>query len=249
MSGGQRYEGFVPGRHSIDAYGNGGFRFAGMSHRGSILALPSGVLAWPVAGVADLTRRGVRASFGRGRATSSCCSSGPGVDMVFLPPALLQRHSRGRHRRRRRCRPGPPHAPTTSCWPKNRQVAAALDRGRHERRRRMSEPAHGRAGRRLVDAVTAARPREPTRTASCATLVRAAQTSGPRCSRSTPSTHEIARVREIVSDPLPGEIRCQWWRDAADRAGAGRRPRPPRRRRAAATRSSATSCRGRRCST
>ena len=29
MSGGRRYDGFVPGRHVIDAYGNGGFRFAG----------------------------------------------------------------------------------------------------------------------------------------------------------------------------------------------------------------------------
>lgn len=24
---------------------------------------------------------------------------------------------------------------------------------------------------------------------------------------------ELARVRELVSDPLPGEVRCQWWRD------------------------------------
>jgi len=30
----------------IDAYGNGGFRFAEMSHRGSILALPTGIFAW-----------------------------------------------------------------------------------------------------------------------------------------------------------------------------------------------------------
>jgi uncharacterized protein len=36
-----------PGRAAIDAYGNGGFRFAGMSHRGSILILPSGIYAWP----------------------------------------------------------------------------------------------------------------------------------------------------------------------------------------------------------
>jgi uncharacterized protein len=36
-----------PGRAPIDAYGNGGFRFAGMSHRGSILCLPSGIHAWP----------------------------------------------------------------------------------------------------------------------------------------------------------------------------------------------------------
>jgi uncharacterized protein len=35
-----------PGRAPIDAYGNGGFRFAATSHRGSILCLPSGVYAW-----------------------------------------------------------------------------------------------------------------------------------------------------------------------------------------------------------
>lgn len=37
---------FLPGPAPIDAYGNGGFRFAEMSHRGSILALPSGMHAW-----------------------------------------------------------------------------------------------------------------------------------------------------------------------------------------------------------
>jgi uncharacterized protein len=35
-----------PGVAPIEAYGNGGFRFAGMSHRGSILCLPSGIYAW-----------------------------------------------------------------------------------------------------------------------------------------------------------------------------------------------------------
>jgi uncharacterized protein len=44
-----------PGRAPIDAYGNGGFRFADMSHRGSILALPSGIEAWTVESVADIT--------------------------------------------------------------------------------------------------------------------------------------------------------------------------------------------------
>ncbi len=39
-------EAHFPGRPPIDAYGNGGFRFAGMSHRGSILCLPSGVYGW-----------------------------------------------------------------------------------------------------------------------------------------------------------------------------------------------------------
>jgi uncharacterized protein len=43
-----------PGRAPIEAYGNGGFRFAGMSHRGSILCLPSGIIAWGVANVRDV---------------------------------------------------------------------------------------------------------------------------------------------------------------------------------------------------
>lgn len=42
-----------PGRAPIDAYGNGGFRFAGMSHRGSILCLPSGIYAWSPADPLD----------------------------------------------------------------------------------------------------------------------------------------------------------------------------------------------------
>ncbi|MBV8851142.1 MAG: hypothetical protein JOZ16_16335 [Methylobacteriaceae bacterium] len=46
---GERAAGFIPGAHPIDAYGVGGFSFAGMSHRGSILALPSGIRAWDVA--------------------------------------------------------------------------------------------------------------------------------------------------------------------------------------------------------
>ena len=32
---------------------------------------------------------------------------------------------------------------------------------------------------------------------------------------------EIARVREIVSDPLPGEVRYQWWRDALEGEARG----------------------------
>ena len=38
----------------IDAYGNGGFRFAGLSHKGSIMCLPSGIHAWDVSRIDDL---------------------------------------------------------------------------------------------------------------------------------------------------------------------------------------------------
>ena len=44
-----------PRRAPIDAYGNGGFRFAGMSHRGSVMILPSGIYAWDVASIDDVT--------------------------------------------------------------------------------------------------------------------------------------------------------------------------------------------------
>ena len=45
---------FVPGRHAIEAYGDGGFRFAGMSHVGSILATPSGISAIAAVSIADV---------------------------------------------------------------------------------------------------------------------------------------------------------------------------------------------------
>ena len=35
------HDGFVPGRFAIDAYGRGGFRFAEMSHKGSIIVTPA----------------------------------------------------------------------------------------------------------------------------------------------------------------------------------------------------------------
>jgi uncharacterized protein len=38
----------------IDGYGKGGFRFGAMSHRGSLLCLPSGIWAWPVTRAAEV---------------------------------------------------------------------------------------------------------------------------------------------------------------------------------------------------
>ena len=47
--------GRFPGRAPIEAYGNGGFRFADMSHRGSLLLLSSGIYGWDVAELPGLT--------------------------------------------------------------------------------------------------------------------------------------------------------------------------------------------------
>lgn len=48
-------EPFLPRRVPIDGYSDNFFHFAGMSHNGSILALPSGIRPWNVVRFADVT--------------------------------------------------------------------------------------------------------------------------------------------------------------------------------------------------
>ena len=79
--------GFVPGRHIIDTYGNGGFRFAGMSHRGSILMLPSGVRAWPVAAPGEIDRTVLRPVQAEA-AGIELLLVGTGLDIAAIDPSL-----------------------------------------------------------------------------------------------------------------------------------------------------------------
>ena len=44
----------LPRQALIEAHGGGGFRFADMSHRGSLLCLPDGLWAWPVTAPAEI---------------------------------------------------------------------------------------------------------------------------------------------------------------------------------------------------
>jgi uncharacterized protein len=55
MTAAARKDAYFPGHAMIDAYGNGGFRFAEMSHRGSLLILPSGIYGWAVDDMAELS--------------------------------------------------------------------------------------------------------------------------------------------------------------------------------------------------
>jgi uncharacterized protein len=57
----------LPGRAPIDAYGKGGFRFAGMSHRGSLLCLPSGIWAWAVTAPDEITETALAPVFAEAR--------------------------------------------------------------------------------------------------------------------------------------------------------------------------------------
>jgi uncharacterized protein len=74
----------------IDAYGNGGFRFGGMSHRGSLLCLPDGIWAWPVSGIADLTLAALQPALARGE-TLDVFLIGVGRDPWPLPERLRTR--------------------------------------------------------------------------------------------------------------------------------------------------------------
>jgi uncharacterized protein len=80
-------KGFLPQRALIDAYGAGGFRFAGMSHRGSLLALPSGMHAWKVEEPGDLTVQAFEPVFAEAGGIELLLV-GTGRDLVPLSEAL-----------------------------------------------------------------------------------------------------------------------------------------------------------------
>ncbi|WP_439498458.1 Mth938-like domain-containing protein [Bosea sp. (in: a-proteobacteria)] len=85
-----RFDGFVPGRHLIDAFGAGGFRFAEMSHRGSILALPGGIHIWPVKSFAEVTPESLQPVLDAAEAVDFLLI-GTGGDIAFVPAALRER--------------------------------------------------------------------------------------------------------------------------------------------------------------
>lgn len=82
-------QGFYPGQASIDAYGDGGFRFAGMSHRGSLLLLPSGIHAWTATGTAKLTVADFAALLAE-REKIEFVLLGTGTGQIFPPLAVRQ---------------------------------------------------------------------------------------------------------------------------------------------------------------
>lgn len=85
------YAGFLPGAHAIDGYGAGGFRFGGMSHRGSILALPSGIYAWRAQSPADITAESLAAVFTEETGAIDHLLIGTGVEPAPLAAALRNR--------------------------------------------------------------------------------------------------------------------------------------------------------------
>ena len=79
----------LPYAAPIDAYGGGGFRFAGVSHRGSLMCLPEGIWAWPVTAPQAVTPETLAQVFDAARLDLFIL--GTGRDPWIVSPALRER--------------------------------------------------------------------------------------------------------------------------------------------------------------
>ena len=80
----------LPSRAAIDGYGKGGFSFAGMSHRGSLLCLPSGIWAWPATAPGDIGYASLAPVFAEADGIGLFLI-GSGRDTWIMPDALRLR--------------------------------------------------------------------------------------------------------------------------------------------------------------
>ena len=113
-----------PGAAAIEGYGGGGFHFAGMSHRGSILVLPDGIWAWPPAVPSQIDEASLAKLFAAA-ASIDFAFIGTGRDPFPLPESLRRRlHDAGI---RFEALPTPAAASTFNVlFAEGRRVAAAL---------------------------------------------------------------------------------------------------------------------------
>lgn len=72
----------------IDAYGKGGFAFADMSHRGSLLCLPDSIRAWPVTTPHEIDRYSLTRVFETANGIDTLIV-GTGTE-VWVPPRDLR---------------------------------------------------------------------------------------------------------------------------------------------------------------
>ena len=78
----------LPRSAPIEAYGKGGFAFADMSHRGSLLCLPDAIWAWPVTAPADIDKASLARVFDAANGIDTLIiRTGTGV---WLPPPALR---------------------------------------------------------------------------------------------------------------------------------------------------------------
>jgi uncharacterized protein len=77
----------LPRSAPIEAYGKGGFAFADMSHRGSLLCLPDGIWAWPVTTPQQIDRYSLERVFAKANIIDTLIV-GTGTEAWIAPKAL-----------------------------------------------------------------------------------------------------------------------------------------------------------------
>ena len=77
----------LPRSAPIEAYGKGGFAFAEMSHRGSLLCLPEAIWAWPVVRPEEIDRASLVRVFEAANGIDTLII-GTGTGVWLAPPAL-----------------------------------------------------------------------------------------------------------------------------------------------------------------
>ena len=83
------FDGRYPYEAAVTAYGNGGFRFAEMSHKGSILCLPTGVFAWPPVDANALSAADFEQVFADLKPPSALLL-GTGTGQIFMPEPIVR---------------------------------------------------------------------------------------------------------------------------------------------------------------
>ncbi|MHC2462670.1 Mth938-like domain-containing protein [Bradyrhizobium embrapense] len=78
----------LPRSAPIEAYGKGGFAFADMSHRGSLLCLPDSMWAWPVTRPQEIDEYSLQKVFAAANAIDTLIV-GSGTE-VWVPPKGLR---------------------------------------------------------------------------------------------------------------------------------------------------------------
>lgn len=81
--------GHYPHQVPIDAYGNGGFRFAQMSHKGSLLCLPDGMFSWSVTSPTQISASSFEPLI-KNHDQIDVLLVGLGIEIVMFDPEIRQ---------------------------------------------------------------------------------------------------------------------------------------------------------------
>ena len=114
----------LPRSAPTEAYGKGGFAFADMSHRGSLLCLPDAIWAWPVTKVAEIDEYTLSRVLAAANAIDTLII-GTGTD-IWVAPNHLREAFRAVHVSLDSMQTGPAIRTYNIMIGERRRVAAAL---------------------------------------------------------------------------------------------------------------------------